>query len=347
MRKGFINILILGIGAVILLGTVFLYAKDKLERDVIAQVSQETQKMGAVIATTSLTDTINTFRTNMNLSVDNINNQLNSISSTIAGYGTMASVNSPAPQTNGGTGTSTLPSNNQFLSSNGNAATWKSLIGSGGITITSSTTSTILSTQGFDTTADYTLTGGWNFSSSTTLGSSTKISASSTVGTTPITTYFSPRLGLLASASAASAVSNLSVSVPFSAYLNVQFLVTGTSNSSGWYMTFNGDTASNYQTRQSFDGAAWGVQPNGVSFASGLSVSGTEMFSANIFNNSGYVKTGSYFQSAGSTSTPSVSNSLIGTGSWRNTTTTINTITFTQQGGGLFNTSTTLYVFGY
>lgn len=132
-----------------------------------AQVSN-IPSFGATIATTSLTDTLGTFRTNVNTSLENLNTQLNTVSSTVSGFGSIVAYNSPLPVANGGTSLSTGPSDStQFLGANGTTPAWKSLVGVG-ITVSTTTTSTILTSQNIDTSQNFTWTGGHTFSAGVT-----------------------------------------------------------------------------------------------------------------------------------------------------------------------------------
>ena len=128
-RKGFVEIL----GAVILgsliLGASILYANFK---------SNEVKDFGSNILQTQLTDTIGTFRTNVNTSLSNLSSDLASVTSTIATYGTMAQVNSPAPIGNGGTGTTTF-NNGLVVASGTSAMTSLQTNGNGSIPIASGT----------------------------------------------------------------------------------------------------------------------------------------------------------------------------------------------------------------
>lgn len=128
--------------------------------------------LGAVIATTSLSDTINTFRTNVNTSLENINNELSAVSSTVGTLG------DPVGIAHGGLGSSTLPSDGQFLGANGTSTKWKNIVGSGAITVTTSTTSTVISTSGFDATLDINFSGNNTHSGNETFSTATSSSTS-------------------------------------------------------------------------------------------------------------------------------------------------------------------------
>ena len=179
--KGFVNFIVLGVVGAVLIASLGFYTKYEINNAV-------KNNLGATIATTSLSDTINTFRTNTNTSLENINTQLESVSSTLGtvsstidSYGTMATVNSPAPVANGGTGTSTAPADGQFLSANGTTPTWKTLQGGTGITVSTTTTSTIITNSAtVDTSLSYAWTGPHSFSAGVTSTGVTALTATTT-----------------------------------------------------------------------------------------------------------------------------------------------------------------------
>lgn len=195
MNKGFANILlIIGVAVVTLAGSIFYTNHEK------DNINSSLNKLGATIATTSLSDTIGTFRTNVNTSLENINTQVGSISSTISAFGNIVSQNTPLAVSVGGTGTTTVPSGYQFLSSSGTFPTWKTLASSTGITITHTATSTIIGTAGFDSGANIAFTGNNTFAGSSTfngrvnLASSTFITATTTLSANLVGAAYIPKL---------------------------------------------------------------------------------------------------------------------------------------------------------
>lgn len=115
INKGFINIIVLGLVAILgLAGSV--YVADRLNE---YEKAQEEQKLGATILTTDLSNTLNTLRTNVNTSLTNLNAQLTDSTSSDPGHiHTTSSVNgfgSTTPISRGGTGTSTAPTDNKLL----------------------------------------------------------------------------------------------------------------------------------------------------------------------------------------------------------------------------------------
>lgn len=178
MRKGFSSILVLvgvaAIGALLLSG----YEGYKTV----------SERFGATISTTSITDTIGTFRTNVNSSFENVNTQLVAISSTIAGYGNLVTLNSPLPVANGGTALTTGPSvSSSYLggTSGTSVPVWKQLVGGAGITLTQSATNTVFSTVGFDATADIDFTGNNTFAGSSTFNGSALFATTTTFRVLP------------------------------------------------------------------------------------------------------------------------------------------------------------------
>lgn len=150
--------------------------------------------LGATIATTSQSDTIGTFRTNVNTSLQNLNTQLNTVSSTVSGFGNITSENVPLAVNKGGTGTSTTPSEGKFFVSNGTIPTWKTATFGGGLTYTTTTTGFTLNTTGIDVTVPYAWTGGHTHSASSTFNgglystATTSITGVTTLGTASVTT---------------------------------------------------------------------------------------------------------------------------------------------------------------
>lgn len=174
-RKAFIGLEVLLVGGIIAVVAGLLGG--------MVAPSVKDQVFGATIATTSISDTINAFRTNVNTSLENINTQLGSVSSSISTLG------DPVAIAHGGTGSSTAPSDSQFLSSNGTSTKWKNIVGSGAITVTTSTTSTVISTSGFDATANMAFSGNNSHSGSETFTSSTVVSSTGSLSVAGTATF--------------------------------------------------------------------------------------------------------------------------------------------------------------
>lgn len=171
-RQGFIDILTLILLGAVSIGGSFLYTQYLKQGQQVKQLENLISPLGASFTSTTLSDTINTFRTNVNTGLTNINSQLESVSSTIATYGTIVTANSPLPVANGGTATTTTPSNNQFLSNVSGVPTWKAFFAGSGMTITQGATSTSFETQGIDTSQNFSWTGQHTFGATTTINSS-------------------------------------------------------------------------------------------------------------------------------------------------------------------------------
>lgn len=126
------------------LGSVSIFALLALAVSVgvLVYASRKQETLGATILSTQLTDTIGTFRTNVNTSLDNLNNQLGGVSSTLDQRGILYNF-------------ATSPSDGQFFSASGSTPTWKTLIGSA-ITITNSPTSTTFTIPGSPTVSNTT-----------------------------------------------------------------------------------------------------------------------------------------------------------------------------------------------
>jgi hypothetical protein len=174
MRKGFIEIAAMLALAAVSIGFM-VYALH------LVQDSTD-QKLAANIIDTQISDSIGTFRTNVNTSLDNLNTQLNSVSSSVSGLGTMSAVNSPCAVANGCLGTSTAPTANQIPIASGTTPTWKTLTASSGISITFDSTHIFVSSQGIDTTQAFTWTGAHTFSATTTFASTTKFTGVASFG---------------------------------------------------------------------------------------------------------------------------------------------------------------------
>jgi hypothetical protein len=177
-NKGFVALLLVGIVAVAALGLAGY-----------EWYSNHNQKLGAVVTDTQLTDTLGTFRTNTNTNIDNINAELNGVSTTIGTYGNLVTLNSPLASIYGGTGLSAAPSANQFLSASGTMPAWKTITWGSGLNSTTTATSVQISTQGIDTTANYNWTGLHTFTSltsaSTTLNGTTTVTGASVFSSAP------------------------------------------------------------------------------------------------------------------------------------------------------------------
>jgi hypothetical protein len=179
-RKGFSALFV--IGAVLAIGGLLLlanYAYHKSPADL----------GGAQVYQTQLSDTFNTFRQQVNSSTQNLNTELETVSGTIAAYGTITSQNIPLPANAGGTGTTTLPSNAQFLSASGTAPTWKTVTFGAGMAVTTTATSVAINTNGIDQTANYAWSGNNTHSGSETFNSSTAIGAGGTLTDNASTTF--------------------------------------------------------------------------------------------------------------------------------------------------------------
>lgn len=194
--KGFVGIFVLAGAAIISLLVSAAFVRYETNK------TAEEQKLGATVYTTQLTDTINTFRQQVNSSTANLNTELSAVSSTILSYGTIVSQNSPLPTAAGGTATTTAPSNAQFLSANGTSPAWKTLIVGAGLNSTTTATTTQIGTTGFDNTADISFTGNNSFSNTSTFNGVVIFNATTTFNTT---TTFSKSLITTASTSLATA----------------------------------------------------------------------------------------------------------------------------------------------
>lgn len=186
--RGFVNLILLGVVALLLGAGIY-----------VTQRYEGQQNFGASLQT-QLTDTIGTFRTNVNTSLSTLDASVASITSTQATYGTIITQNSPLPQSAGGLGTSTLPSNGQFVGASGTTATWKTLVGSG-VTITQTPTSTIIgATAGaagastfvqFNTGNALDATSSFTYTSSTHVLTTNGTTTPTITGTTATSTVFS------------------------------------------------------------------------------------------------------------------------------------------------------------
>jgi len=119
-NKGFTNILaIIAIGVATILSSAF-YVSYKTNQ-VLEQT--KTDVLGATILQTEITDTIGTFRTNVNTSITNLNNALSNTTSTNPGHlhttSTITGITYLKPISEGGTGLTSSGNSGNVLTSNG------------------------------------------------------------------------------------------------------------------------------------------------------------------------------------------------------------------------------------
>jgi hypothetical protein len=173
--KGFTNIIALVIiGAVSFASAGYLYFVDKQVKEAGEQA------LGATVLITNTSDTIGTFLSNASTTFDNINTQLETVSTTIDAYGDITSENTPLSLSKGGTGTSTVPTDNYYLSNESGSSTWKEFVGSG-VTITHGSTSTTFTSQNIDTSDTYIWTGPHTFSNTVTATNTVSFTATTTL----------------------------------------------------------------------------------------------------------------------------------------------------------------------
>lgn len=169
MKKGFASLeLVVGLG--ILLTLVFLFIGYKFRNT--------GPSLGAVVYTTQLSDTLGTFRNQVNSSTANLNTQLVAVSSSVSTLNTLTNL---LPIANGGTNTTTIPANNVFMMGNGTGYAFRTLSSSTGITLTYTATTTIIGTAGFDSTANIAFTGNNTFANSSTFNGLVNLNATTTV----------------------------------------------------------------------------------------------------------------------------------------------------------------------
>ena len=147
----------------------------------------------ATIATTSISDTLGAFRTKTNLSLENINNQLNTVSSSVSGLGNISLENSPLSANKGGTSTTTIPLKGRVAVGNGTGLAYRAT-STDGLFLRSSSTDPLGVDWGavaVDQTANYTWTGSHVFASSTTFATGTVTFATSSTLKINTTTTFS------------------------------------------------------------------------------------------------------------------------------------------------------------
>lgn len=169
--------LLLGIAVMIGIGA-FAYQQEKINEQTKAA---QGAKLGAVVYTTQLSDTLGTFRNQVNSSTANLNTEVEAVSTTIHGYGNIVTESEPLRVAAGGTNTSTYPTVNQILSAETTTLfppfnvtpKWKTLIFGGGIISTTTATSISINTTGVDATANYSWTGTHAFNASTSFNSTT------------------------------------------------------------------------------------------------------------------------------------------------------------------------------
>lgn len=138
----------------------------------------ENERLGATTFTTQLTDTINTFRLQVNSSTANLNAELATVSTTARGVSSTIDLNfSPTIVAKGGTGTTTVPTDGQMFGAFGTTPMWKNIVGVG-VTVSSTASSTVFTTQGVNLADDYAWTGLHTFtqlrSNSSTLATTTQ-----------------------------------------------------------------------------------------------------------------------------------------------------------------------------
>jgi len=133
-------------------------------------------QIGSTITTTTLQNTINEFRLNVNSSTDSLNSHLNALSSTVDTYGTIVTQNTPLGATVGGTAQSSAPSDLQLWTDVSGSAGYKTLTASSGIDVTTSTSAIYISSQGVDTSDNFTWTGTHSFADVSSLTASTATS---------------------------------------------------------------------------------------------------------------------------------------------------------------------------
>lgn len=135
MRKGFINLLVLGIAGLIALCAVAYVNVKVQELNTVSQT--QNQKFGSVVTQTQLTDTLGTFRTNVNNSLTSLQADLNNTTSTDPGHKhTTSSITGVFGYSSGGSGNSATPTNGQLNIGNGSGYTLANLTGGSGITVT-------------------------------------------------------------------------------------------------------------------------------------------------------------------------------------------------------------------
>lgn len=348
-RKGFAQFIVLFALAAISIGAA-LYANYKLS---------QSPKFGATVYTTQLSDTINTFRQEVNSATANLNAQLVSVSTTVSGLGTLSAVNSPTPVANGGTGMSTAPTNAQFLAASGTTPTWKTLVASSGITLVNTPTSTIISTPGFDNTANIAFTGNNTHAGTETFNSSTVFNATTTLPATTTlinglnlyTQITKPVLLLLGSSTPAANASSVTVSnIPTSTYLHIVINDTGDGATAGGLLSlqFNGDAGADYAYR--FTGSGVGSQAQtsttglwGTGLGGGSSVN--NFFTIDIENQSSTGHLGVFSFSGESASANTLPLLITGSSVWA-TSTRITSVTYSLSNTNI-GANSYMEVFGY
>src|SRR3990167_6023058 len=116
LEKGFINILgVLAIAA-LSVASLALFSANQVRNVVEGELQKQIElNLGAVVSSTALSDTIGTFRVNVNDNFTRINDQLINSTSVDPGHlHTTAGISSTIAISKGGTGTSTLPTDGQL-----------------------------------------------------------------------------------------------------------------------------------------------------------------------------------------------------------------------------------------
>ena len=153
----------------------------------VPQLTDYGQNFGATIATTSLSNTINEFRINVNSSTEAINTELLNVSTTIHAYGTIVSENVPLVVGKGGTGITTVASSGQMFIGNGSGWSIGTITASGTNTHVYTGAGTLkISADPADISDTYTWTGPHSFSNAVIVTGTTTL-ASTTISTTTIT----------------------------------------------------------------------------------------------------------------------------------------------------------------
>jgi len=153
----------------------------------VPQLADYGQNFGATIATTSLSNTINEFRINVNSSTEAINTELLNVSTTIHAYGTIVSENVPLVVGKGGTGITTVASSGQMFIGNGSGWSIGTITASGTNTHIYTGAGTLkISADPTDVSDIYSWTGPHTFSNAVIVTGTTTL-ASTTISTTTIT----------------------------------------------------------------------------------------------------------------------------------------------------------------
>ena len=327
-------------------------------------------KLGT-ITLTELSNTIGTFRTNVNTELLELDQDLRFTTTTDPGHKhSTSTLTGVFGASQGGIATTTAPSNGQFLGASSSVPTWKTLTASGTLDISHTATSVIIGASSFSEASSYTLTGSNTYSGTSTFTgnvniantstsiSSTNLNISSTStfnGTSTFTGGVSGtglanfigwrKIGetVLASANNAVTVSGL----PAARVLRVYFTAFSPSASQSILVQFNGDGGANYSSRGSYNGGADATagSETSITLSPGTATATSTFIDASISNytNSGKVLMGSAIQL--STNAAFIPNRWGLGGQWA-TTTQISSINFTLTGGATFAASSTAIVYG-